>query len=294
MTILLECETNQTKQRWLLRSGESARVGSSPWVECSVATDPDLHPEHFEIRYDTPIQVHALQEATLVVNGLPQPSLTLESSGSWNAGRSRFHVQCVHPSTSGRLQKHELTEKVETPWQMRYGLDANREFSASAFQCIESMPSLGEALDNLRATEQLWESYRLAFCCLENKASIGFVFECFLPLGRPLSQTSQTQFESCLKNPSPERASVIRDSLPACDRNHAWTWLCTALAWLYAPFAAPPSAPIMAPSHVVRNCLIASLQLAPLTFGPRALLSKWFDELKAIVELNDTLARRNT
>ncbi len=169
MTILLECETNRTKQRWLLRSGESARVGSSPWVECSIAIDPDLHPEHFEIRYETPIQVHALQEATLVVNGLPQPSLTLESSGSWNAGQSRFHIQCVQPSIPARLQKHELAEPVAVAWQIRYGLDANREFTESAFQCIESEPSLGEALDALRATEQLWEAFRLAFCCLENR-----------------------------------------------------------------------------------------------------------------------------
>lgn len=93
MTYLIDCITPNEKYRWVLRNGEAARVGRSPWVEFCMEDDVELSPEHFLASYTNRLVLHAIDGATMDIDGVRVTTTTIGACSKVQVGQCVIHFE---------------------------------------------------------------------------------------------------------------------------------------------------------------------------------------------------------
>ncbi len=86
MTIILECQTEKQKYRWILRQGERARIGKSEWMEFSLPKESSLSDEHFAL------ELNAGDELVIASSGKNCSITPTDSHSSWIDSQQPFSL----------------------------------------------------------------------------------------------------------------------------------------------------------------------------------------------------------
>ncbi|MFO1065038.1 MAG: hypothetical protein U0892_14330 [Pirellulales bacterium] len=273
MSMIMECETGTTKQRWMLRSGQRACVGRSAWVEFQV-DDASLAEEHFVI--DTSVNRIECVAGTpeLQVDGRSLQQFAFTSNTEFRAGSSRFRIElsphCNRVDTrrdNGDVEP--AANRLRKEWKEKARVLAHEKLHPAARTIIEGAEDWSDALVMLGDAELHADAVRCAALSL-NSAHTKIRW-CAATLGGEsavAASPSQTSFDvvslvhSWVEQPNDEKLAAVQRMSDSSDRSRPEAWLLQAVVWSSGAVKSGDNQPVPLPPGIVDSAVITALQLA--------------------------------
>lgn len=294
MTLILECKSPTKKHRWVLRPGELARIGKSPWVEFSVSEDVSLSQEHFSISYLDQIVVQSLIDATIDINGHDVSNSTIDSRTVIKAGESSFLL------TLASYAPPSLRNSIDTPGEARNTLptvawENKREIferiglSSRAIESVDSNNSSVDMVRKLYMQDDFEDAIRLLTVLMQTHESIRWCYEQLLDQSSFQDAAMQAAVEQWIDDPSEEHRVHVSSYLDSSKLHSSSThWLLASIVWTNGSLAPSDSSPVKPPIDLIWSAIVTALNLTAATTIPsefrRAAVEVGIDRLTKIGE----------
>ena len=265
MTYRLTCQTPSTLQRWLVRSGESARVGSSRWMDFHVGEDGGLAPEHLKIEYTDRLKICSIGDATFTVHGELLSNGVFERDVSLEAGQTVLRFEHLLASDSAPASESSAQPLPETPkaiWPHRQELIEQIRLSENAVSEISSCESPLQALMTLEEKQLEEDALRLLVGLLPPPEVIACCFDVLESHDLMESQELGLEVRAWLEQPTEERRANIESKVVWTKQSSPVTWLLAAIAWSRETLKAEETSQLSATRKMIISAMITSLQLA--------------------------------
>ncbi len=170
-----------------LRSDQILKVGSSGWADLSVATDPSMKEEHFEVRC-TPEGCHVRAlgaDAPLFLNDEPVTSAVAFDGDEIRAGSTKFRLTIQGGPLKQVPQEPAAESATEEPATSLgtvaattaaalglVGICAYLEFDDEVKSLAESNPTTDKLIGELSAKEKYQDALRLRAYTLEKRQAV--------------------------------------------------------------------------------------------------------------------------
>jgi hypothetical protein len=288
MTILLECQTPNFNHRWMLRPGQSARVGHSSWAEFSVADDQSLSDIHFSIDYLEHVVVTALGDAQIDIDGKPTTQANAIAGSTIHAGKSTFRILQSMPTVKKAIHSNtpEMKEIDALPiWGKRSEQIEWAGLSEEGKACIEVATDPSVAVAMLEAHGLLEDAIRLIASSLNNAIRIHWCVQALRSAKLAIDSAANEAVDRWLAHQNDEARLGVEAMVPWNDKSSPWTWCMTAIVWTggsLAPLDSPTLAP---PPRMGVAAVIAAIQLASCHTNPKNFRIRCIEE--GIIRLHD-------
>ena len=272
MTYLLDCTTPSQKYRWVLRNGEEARVGCSPWVEFHIENELDILPVHLQISYTNRLVLHALEGASMDVNGARLAIATICSGTDVKIGNCEIHFAQMFASVPLSVSispEPNSAIKRNDAWENKREIIDNVSLSHEGIAAIESFHRPLAAVEHLSSISLLEDAIRLLAGTLPVYSLIQWVFQAFChhEVG---NEACRTETQRWLNEPTEERRLEIANHVPWNETSCPWTWVLAAISWTSTMHDPCDQAVTVATPKMIVSAMIAALQLASCQKGIRS------------------------
>lgn len=272
MSMIMECETGTTKQRWMLRSGQRACVGRSAWVEFQV-DDATLAEEHFVI--DTSVNRIECVAGTseLQVDGRSLQQFAFTGNTEFRAGSSRFRIElsphCSRMVAGSDGANQLATDRLRKEWKEKVRVLSHEKLHPAARSIIEGAEGWSDALVMLGDADLHADAVRCA--ALSLNSTLTKIRWCAAALGGEsavaaspsrISSDVVSLVYSWVEQPNDEKLAAVQSRLDRSDRSRPEAWLLQAVVWSSGAVKTGDNQPVPLPPGVVDSAVITALQLA--------------------------------
>lgn len=187
LVVLRTFSDNEPSRQVQLRSDQVLKVGSSGWADFSVATDPSMKEEHFEVRCSPQgCHVRVLNaDAPLFINGKPVTTAVAFDGDEIKAGSTIFRLSILggplrqepeEPAPEPDAEEQEIPVAAAGAATAAalglVGICAYLEFDDEIKSMAESNPSADKLIAELSTQEKYQDALRLRAYTLEKRQAV--------------------------------------------------------------------------------------------------------------------------
>ncbi len=267
MSILVLGKTPTTDYRWVLRPGQHARVGRSPWAEFCLEGDDELQEYHCQltIAHDERPLVAPIEAATLAIESDWTPIVGNREQLRITAGRSQLCLQRLRqpdrndkstPIVAERAPQHaQVVLRPEASQLRELGL------SEAAIQLIESSLSAENALSQLIEHAWLDDGLRYLAACLPAPARLNWCHEMLQQAGQVLPDDARGLVQLWLAEPQEAIRQAIAQRVDWNRKQDPTTWLLASFGWTGGSLSSHNSIPVAPTDQMISTGVITALNL---------------------------------
>ncbi|QDT03964.1 hypothetical protein K227x_23500 [Rubripirellula lacrimiformis] len=277
---------NQPDRRLLLRVGQEARVGSSEWVELSIAGDDAIASEHFVVRCGSDATVEVLDDQhTLLVNGDNIDQLTLtdrsDQTTEFFAGRTAFSLSwfpdLVESVPKPADRDVDLTPDIVDERCQILDVAKSMKLSEAAIGLVNSPERVTLFLQRLIEAELHDDAVRFIAGTLPATDAVHWAMHA--------SGVNAAAEPSVIDAVTAWTASaaeidrcVVRDQLSACRPCHVAKWIAKAVVFSGGSIAPEGQPIIVPPKHLCGIAILTAHRWALAAATDRtAAINQWLD-----------------
>ncbi len=272
MTYLIDCLTPNEKYRWVLRNGEAARVGRSPWVEFCIDDDVELSPEHFLASYTNKLVLHAIDGATMDIDGERITTTTIGACSKVKVGQCVLHFEQLFPleasSTTVATRRIAAPSQIDR-WENKDLIIEQVAISPQGIAAISNCNRPLAAIEALVSKLLLEDAIRLLAGSLPVYPLIQWGVHALSHHKIGTDASVQLLAQSWLNEPSDQVRIEISNRIAWNDNASPWTWILASITWTgdiqnvigQTQAAATLKTAVATPKMIV-SAMIAALQLA--------------------------------
>ncbi len=265
MTFVLNCSTPTKNIRWILRAGERARIGKSPWIEFCIADDEDLAEEHFAATYTDQLSLVAIGEAQIRVAGQCVKNASIDSQTLVEVGQSTILFEpafLYREETASVSPTTELCLPAPSFWHNKREIAELVALSKEGSAVVDQATSPWEAIEVL-ASHLLWEdAVRVLAGCLPTVTLIRWGTNALIEHHLPLNDVPMQQVLAWLNEPSDARRIAISADINWSENASPWTWILASISWTGGSLGSSSDTTVTPPQRMIVSAIIAALQLA--------------------------------
>lgn len=270
--------------QFLIRGGQSARIGRTEWADFSIPDDPAMSDVHFAVECSPQgCRVRAMGPAVTLVNGSPVVETGLRSGDQVTAGATTFVVQvqgsaaesapaAAEPAApSAGMSTAAAPDAAPLPRAAEYC--RHLELSDAARPLLEPDLRPEEYVDRLVAHGLFPDGLRFVGSWLPKPDAVRWACHCVQGLlGPQLTASEQRAFDAALcwaAEPSEENRRHAETAAEKNQFNGPAGWLALGAFWSagsLAPADLPEAPP---PEGLTAQALAAALVLAAARADPR-------------------------
>ncbi len=265
MTFVLDCTTPLRKTRWLLRSGERARIGSSPWIEFCIEDDETIAAEHLSASYTDRMTLQAIGDSQLKVDNKLVASACISDRTLVGIGQCEILFQPAFARERTTIPA-EVAQEVLGPAKVRWPSKA--EVLECVGMSIHGMDVIAQAVEpraaiNLLNDQNLAEdAIRLIAGCLPVNSVIYWCFTALVKHKIISGEKLLPQMREWIAEPNEKLRCEIASGIEWSNNASPWTWILAAVSWTGGSLGQASSPSVPPPQKMIVSAIIASLQLA--------------------------------
>ena len=265
MTFLLHYKTPASDRRLVIRTGETARIGHSSWMELCIDDDPSLAEEHFSISYQRQLFLRALAGSQVEVDGNVTSSTTIHSGSKVIAGQCVFEFIQPHLIERRTLSDASTSVSESKPtcvWSDKLSLIDEVGLSVPAVELIRECDTPRVAIELLYAQNLLEDAVRLLAGTLSESQKILWCLSALKEFDVRSGTDFSPSLNAWLSDPCEASRIGIAQIVPWKETSSPWTWLLASITWTGGSLGTQGSTLIAPPRSMITSAIIASLQLS--------------------------------
>jgi hypothetical protein len=277
MAVLLKCTNAGHEKQFLLRAGQTVRVGSSEWMEFSIPESPQLSDHHFTISYTKEPHLHTNADCLITADEKPVSELTLSHRSKFNVGDCTFETLFVgHQWVSSQEKAREgatgsprsakqvpqpitTIDQAKPVWQSKPELAAIG-IPTTVLQKLATIECPATAALTLLDEGQASLAMRLIAALLPTVDCIHWTMHCLLGGVEADKDPNLQALSVWIQSPSEARRAQVAAKLDDSPRLPI-EWLFQAIAWTGGSLAGPETAIVVPPAHLPATACAVAIQL---------------------------------
>lgn len=275
MAIIVSAKSPIAEHRWVLRNGQQARVGCSPWAEYSIEGDQQLREFHCQLSLDAQEQVHvqAIDDAALIVdqnwtvhNHHSEQMRILAGQTHLLLTRQRSKHDASMTMTSGSSAGQEMVAPRPGS-HLEIGLLRQLGMSEQALLVVNHEPTVASGLRALLGAHLLDDAIRFSAAALPVQSRLRWCHEVLARHGVKQAGAVAELLALWLVEPGEPLRQGIARQIDWNRKQDPSTWLLASIGWTGGNLAGESSIPVPPTDQMVITGVITALNLSGTQSG---------------------------
>lgn len=269
MSIIIAGKTPQWEYRWVLRRGQRAKVGRSPWADFCIEDDEQLRDFHCQVAVDQQLcpRVTAIDDAPISVAIKWVPTVDGREELQCIVGQTRLAFQREHHPNTDVPQSDMASDSAQQRSSLKLK-QPSRELmqeiglSEEACELVATQASLALGVEALVGKQWREEAVRYLAAGLQTHKRLHWCSQLLQQAGYPLNGQVAGLLQLWLTEPTESLRQAIAVHVDWNRKLDPNTWLMASISWTGGSLSPSSSIHVPPTEQMIITGVITALSLA--------------------------------